>query len=106
VIHHRRYRIRTQFPTTDAEAQSRMRTLLSVIDASFRRGLEVVNLQTGAVIVADLPDDTDARSYSAELHDEWLAKRDRYLFVGKSFAGDGTGWGDGVFWGARPIVGT
>jgi hypothetical protein len=105
VIHHRRYRIRAQYPTQDAVAQSRTGTLMSIIDASFCRGLQVVNLQTGAAITENLNDGADKMSYSTALRDEWLTKRDRYLFVGRSVAGDDFGWESGIFWGARPIVG-
>jgi hypothetical protein len=102
VTHHRRYRIRVQFLTGDAAAQSRTKTLLSLIDASFCRGLEAINLQTGDVITEDLADATDERSYSVALRDEWLTKPDRYFLVGRSVAGDDSGWAPGTFWGARP----
>ena len=38
-VQHRRYRISTQYLTEDDEAQARTKTLLSIIDASFCRGL-------------------------------------------------------------------
>ena len=103
-IQHRRFRISLQYPTHDATAQSRMQTLLSVLDASFCRGLKVVNLQTGAVITENLRDDYDARSYSVALRDEWIEKPDRYLFVGKTVPGDEFAGDGGVFYGARPIA--
>jgi hypothetical protein len=103
VIHHRLYRIRAEYPAGDPAAQSRTKTLLAVIDASFCRGLQVVNLQTGAVIAENLTDDADKRSYSIALREEWLTKPDRYLFVGRSVAGDDFGWESGIFWGARPV---
>jgi hypothetical protein len=78
---------------------------VAIIDASFCRGLQVVNLQTGAVITENLEDGADKRSYSVALRDEWLTKPDRYLFVGQSVAGDDFGWESGIFWGARPIAG-
>jgi hypothetical protein len=105
VIHHRRYRIRAEYPTDDAEAQSRTKTLVANIDASFCRGLQGVNLQTGAVITENLEDGADKRSYSVALRDEWLTKPDRYLFVGQSVASDDFGWESGIPWGARPIAG-
>jgi hypothetical protein len=101
-IQHRRYRICTQYLTEDAEAQARTRTLLSIIDAYFCRGLRVVNLQTGAVMTENLRDDEDKRSYSIALRDEWLASPDRYLFVGKTIRDDEFGGDGGVFYGARP----
>jgi hypothetical protein len=101
-IQHRRYRIRTQYPTGDAGAQACMKTLLSVLDASFCRGLRVVNLQTGAGMTEDLGDDEDQRSYSIALRDEWRADPDRYLFVGKTMRDDEFGGEGGVFYGVRP----
>lgn len=103
VIHHRRYRIRAAYPTADPAAQSRTKTLVAAIDASFCRGLQVINLQTGAVITENLEDEADKRSYSVALREEWLTKPDRYLFVGRSVAGDDYGWESGIFWGARPV---
>jgi hypothetical protein len=102
-IQHRHLRIRTQYLTDDADAQARTKTLLSVIDASFRRGLRVVNLQTGAVMTENLRDDQDKRSYSVALRDEWLSKPDRYLFVGQTLRDDEFAGEGGVFYGARPI---
>jgi hypothetical protein len=104
-IQHGRYCLRTQFPTEDAEAQARTKTLLSVIEASFCRGLQVVNLQTGAVMTANLRDDADKRSYSLALRDEWLEKKERYLFVGMTVRGDEFDGEGGVFYGARPSGG-
>ena len=68
----------------------------------FCRGLEVVNLQTGAVMAKDLPDDADRWSYSVALRDEWRSKSERYLYVGRSVRGDDYGWEPGTYWGARP----
>jgi len=102
VLHHRCYRIRVEYETAYAEAQSYTKKLLSVIDASFCRGLEVVNLQTGALMAEDLPDDADRWSYSVALRDEWRSKPERYLYVSRSVSGDDYGWEPGVFWGARP----
>lgn len=102
VIHHRRYRLDVQYPTRDLMAQSRMKTLLSVIDASFRRGLEVVNLQTGARVAEDIPDDSDRWRYSVALREEWLTKPERYFYVSRSASGDAHGFDPGIFWGARP----
>lgn len=102
VVHHRRYRISVAYETADAQAQAYMQTLLSIIDASFCRGLEVVNLQTGAVMAEDLSDNADRWSYSLALRDEWRSKPERYLYVGRSVSGDDYGWEPGVFWGARP----
>jgi hypothetical protein len=104
-IPHRRYRIRTEYRTEDVEAQARMKTLLSIIDSSFCRGLRVVNLQTGAVMTENLRDGEDKRSYSIALRDEWLTKPDRYLFVGITARDDDFGSEGGVFYGARPIGG-
>ncbi|HEY1758261.1 MAG TPA: hypothetical protein VGG72_23015 [Bryobacteraceae bacterium] len=101
-IQHRRYRISVQYPTEDAVAQSRMRTLLSLIDGSFRRGLRVVNLQTGAVLTENLGDDQDNRSYSIALREEWLTEPTSYLFVGMTMRGDEFAGEGGVFYGARP----
>ncbi len=101
VIQHRRYKIRVEYETADAEAQAYTQTLLSIIDASFCRGLEVVNLQTGAVIAEDLPDDADRWSYSVALRDEWRSKPERYFYVSRSVLGDQSGWEPGTFWGAR-----
>src|SRR5262249_55333008 len=50
---HRRYRIETDFLTSDARAQEIMKKLLSIIDHFFCRGIQVVNLQTGAIIAED-----------------------------------------------------
>jgi hypothetical protein len=108
VIQHRRYRIRVEYLTEDAAAQACTKTLLSLIDASFCHGLQVVNLQTGAVITESLRDDTDEKSYSIALRDEWLERPNRYLFVGKTVLGGDIGGGEGesgVFYGARPIQG-
>jgi hypothetical protein len=102
-LQHRRYRISAQYPTEDADAQARTKTLLSLIDASFGRGLRVFNLQTGAVMTENLRDDTDEKSYSLALRDDWLADPNRYLFVGKTIPDDQFGGEGGVFYGARPI---
>ena len=101
-VQHRRYRISVQYPTQDATAQSRMMTLLSIMEAYFCRGLHVVNLQTGAVIEEDLHDEEDKRSYSVALRDEWIEKPSRFLFVGKTIPGDEFAGEGGVFYGARP----
>src|ERR1019366_437344 len=87
-LQHRRYRISVEYPAQNAMAQVRMKTLLALIDASFCRGLRVVNLQTGAMIAENLRDDEDKRSYSIALRDEWLAEPSRYLFVGITIPGD------------------
>jgi hypothetical protein len=95
VVHHRQYRICTQYRTEDPEAQARTRKLLSVIDTFFRRGLRMVDLQTGAVLMEDIPDDTDEKSYSIALRDRCLERPKNYLFVGIK---------DSAFYGARPTA--
>ncbi len=102
VVHHRRYRIRVTYETEDAGAQAYTKTLLSVIGAHFCRGLEVVNLQTGALMAEDLADGADRWSYSIRLRDEWREKPARYLYVSRSIQGDDYGWEPGTFWGVRP----
>jgi hypothetical protein len=102
VIQHRHYRINAQFLTDDPAAQACTKTLVSLINASFCRGLQVVNLQTGAVLAENIGDDGDKRSYSLALRDEWRTKPERYLFVGKAGPGDEFGGTVQVFYGARP----
>jgi hypothetical protein len=103
-IQHRCYRIRVEYPTHNAIAKERMKTLLALIDVSFCRGLRVVDLQTGAVITENLRDDEDKRSYSVALRDEWRTQPDRYLFVGITIPGDQFAGAGGVYYGARPAV--
>lgn len=100
-IPHHLYRICTQYLTADAEAQARTKRLLSLIKVSFCIGLTAVNLQTRGVVTENMRDDSDTRSYSIALRDEWLAKPDRYLFVGKTIRDDEFGGEGGVFYGAR-----
>jgi hypothetical protein len=102
VIPHRLYRLDVQFQSRDVAAQGRMKTLLALIDASFCRGLEVINLQTGAVVAEEIPDDADRWRYSLALRNEWRSRRERYFYVGLSVRGDYYGWEPGMFWGARP----
>jgi hypothetical protein len=94
VVQHRQYRICTQYLTEDPEAQARTKKLLSVIDNFFRRGLSMVDLQTGEVLMEDIPDDTDEKSYSIGLRDRCIERPKHYLFVGIK---------DAAFYGARPI---
>lgn len=98
VVHHRRYRVRMEFPTADAEAQSITRTILAILDDHFCRGLRSVNLATGATLIDELPDEEDERSYSKGLREACLQKPNRYLFVGVR----DTPGADPVFFGARP----
>jgi hypothetical protein len=77
----RRYRIETEFQTNDPQGQFIMKELLAIIDRSFCRGLQVMNLQTGAVIGQDLTDEEDTRSYSRTLRDWCLARPKGYLSV-------------------------
>lgn len=77
----RRYRIETEFQTDDPQGQFIMKELLAIIDGFFCRGLQIVNLQTGAVIGQDLSDDEDTRSYSRTLRDWCLARPKGYLSV-------------------------
>jgi hypothetical protein len=102
VVHHRRYRIWLSYETQDLAAQAHTNTVLSVMRANFSRGLEIVNLQTGALMAENIPDSGDRWSYSAALRDEWREKRERYLYVCRSVEGDDYGWMPGTFWGARP----
>ncbi len=102
VIHHRRFRMRFSYETENPEAQAYTNTVLSVMRATFWRGLEVLNLQTGALIAEDLPDSGDRWSYSVGLRDEWRERSERYLFVARSAEGDDYGWEPGILWGARP----
>lgn len=103
-IQHHRYRICTQYPTADATAQARTKTLLSLIEASFCVGLTAVNLQTRDVMTENVRDLNETRSYSIALRDEWLAKPDSYLFVGRTLHNDEFGGAGGIFYGARPCV--
>jgi len=78
----RRYRIATDFRTDDALAQDIMKKLLAIIDRFFCRGLQVVNLQTGAFIAEDRSDEEDTQSYSKTLRDWCMERPRRYLHVG------------------------
>lgn len=102
VVHHRRYRISVTYETDDRASQAYANTFLSILHASFCRGLEVLNLQTGARLADDLQDPLDRWSYSVALRDEWRGRPDRYFFVSRSARGDDFGWEPGIFWGARP----
>jgi hypothetical protein len=100
VLRHRRYRIRMQYLTEDTQAQSIMQKLLAKIDGHFCRGLQIVNLQTGAIIAEDLSDEEDTKSYSRNLRDWCLERPRRYLSVGiNSLPNEGA-----VFVGMRPIA--
>jgi hypothetical protein len=103
-VHHRRYRISTEFRTEDAAAQFMTQTMLSVLDGYFRRGLKKVNLQTGAVMEEKMSDDADENSYSKTLRDRCLEKPRGYLFFGIEGIAEGTASRENpVFFGARPI---
>jgi hypothetical protein len=78
----RSYRIETDFRTDDARAQEIMKKLLAIINEFFCRGIQVVNLQTGAVLGEDLTDEEDNRSYSRSLRDWCMERPERYLSVG------------------------
>jgi hypothetical protein len=104
VIHHLRYRVTTQYLTEDLKAQSRMAKLKSLIDAYFCRSLQMVNLQTQAIMAEEMPDEQDDQSYSIALRDSWLERPKRYLFVGRTHREDGSIGPDSVFYGARPIA--
>ena len=95
-IHHRRYRVETRFPTADMRAQAISKTLLSILDEHFCRGLQIVDLQTGARL-EDLPDEEDTRSYSRALRDACLSDPNGYLFVGAQGS-----YEKPVYFGARP----
>ena len=92
---HRDYRVRTGFQTANSLSQERTKTLLGLLDRYFRRGLESVNLETGAIINPSLADD---------LREEWVDKLrsnwEAYLFVG--MVSGNTGDEPKIFWGARP----
>src|SRR5262249_5438036 len=81
VMSQRRYRIQTDFRTEDARAQEIMKELLAIINRLFCRGLEIVNLQTGALIAEDLSDEEDTRSYSRTLRDWCMERPKRYISV-------------------------
>jgi len=78
----RSYRIETEFRTDDVRAQEVMKELLAIINGFFCRGIQVVNLQTGAVIGEDRSDEEDTRSYSRSLRDWCMERPNRYLSVG------------------------
>jgi len=103
-VGHRNYRVRTEFQTANALSQERMQSLLALLDRYFCRGLESVNIETGAVIQPRLEDDTDTLSYSRLLREEWADKLrnkwDAYLFVGVQDRK--TPDEPRTFWGARP----
>jgi hypothetical protein len=106
VVPHRRYRIRTQYATEDAEAQSRTQKLLSLMNDYFSRGFRIVNLKTGAVIREDFSDEYDTKSYSNGLRDYCLARPKQYLSVGVSTMPDDGATGENpVFVGFRPVGG-
>jgi hypothetical protein len=98
VVHHRRYRIRMEFPTADADAQAITSTILSILDDYFCRGLQKVDLRTGAVLEEEMRDEEDDKSYSHGLRDACAEGPLRYLFVGVH---DEAGK-EPVFFGARP----
>jgi hypothetical protein len=100
VINHRQYRIRTEFKTADSRSHAIMRELLSIIDGYFIRGLEVVDLQSGAILREDLSDEDDTHSYSKAMRDWCFAMPKRYLYVGFEDPAAGTG---AQFVGMRPI---
>jgi len=103
IVSQRRYRIQTRYRTEDPPAQSVMRELLAIIDGYFCRGLEIVNLQTGAVISEDLNDEEDNKSYSRSAMNWCLEKPRRYLSVGLSSIFASAPRSDGeVFVGLRP----
>jgi hypothetical protein len=82
VIHHRRYRITTQYATDDARAQSIMKELLAIFDDYFYRGIQIVDLRTGAIVEEDLTDEEDTKSYSKTFRGWCLERPRRYLYVG------------------------
>ena len=106
VLNHKQYRIRMQFFTEDAYAQFLMKELLSVIDRYFSRGFQIVNLQTGAVILEDLKDEYDTMSYSNTLRDHCLKRSKQYLIVSDTQMADSPITSeDLIFFGYRPVGG-
>jgi hypothetical protein len=99
VVKHRKFQIRTEYRTDDAQAQDRMRILLSIIDGYFQRGLEVVDLQSGKVLREDITDEDDTKSYSRKFRDWCFAMPKRYLYVWYEECADGSAG----FVGVRPL---
>ena len=102
-VHHRRYRIRTQYATADVEAQSNTEKLLANLEEYFCRGFEIVDLQTGKKLGEDLANDEDEKSYSKELREHCLDEPDRYIYVSPaSMAEKFIPSGSAAFVGYRP----
>jgi hypothetical protein len=97
VTYHRLLRIWTEFSTANARAQACMKDLLAIINEYFCRDLQIVNLQSGAVIGDDVEDEQDSKSYSRALRAWCLERPDRYISVGMNRTPDGD-----VFLGYRP----
>lgn len=104
VAHHRRYRITTGYRTGVRDDEERTRKLISVIDGYFLRGLKMVNLETGAVIAENAPDDTDEKSYSRQVRETCLREEKRYVYVSKSLPENPLTLGESVFYGLRPTA--
>jgi hypothetical protein len=104
VINHRRYRIHTEYPTDDTQAQSMMKELLEIIEHHFCRGFQVVNLQTADAIAEDFIDEEDTRSYSRMFRGWCLERSDRYLFVDIYRAPENTPLDSRIFVGYLPIA--
>ena len=105
IVPHRRYRIRTRYLTEDAAAQSITKTMLSIANGYFCRGLQIVSLHTGAVLDDNARDDQDENSYSRTLRDCCLERPKQFLFVGIKKIPEGEMPVDNsIFFGARPIT--
>ncbi len=104
MINHRRYRIHTEYPSDDTQAQSMMKELLGIIQEHFCRGFQVVNLETRKVIAEDLGDEEDTRSYSRMFRDWCLERPERYLFVDVYRGQENMPSHSPMFVGYRPIA--
>ena len=101
VTQHRHYRLWVEYQTADTRAQEIMRTLAQVFDSHFGRGLELVDLETGAVIAEDWDDEEDTKSYSLPFK-EWCAERKRRYFSVDTYQLPGSP--EKRFVGSRPIM--
>ena len=61
-------------------AHSPSKELLAILEDYFCRGLQIVDLQTGAALGEDLSDEEDTKSYSKTLRD-WCLARPLPVFI-------------------------
>ena len=81
VIPHRRYQLSIKYRTADPIAHTHVSSVLRVLDRHMCRGLDVVDLETGAVLRQDREDEEDTRSYSVRLRDWCLERPNRFISV-------------------------